>query len=283
MRLLLSAVLTAALGAAADNTPPPILAVAAKGQTAQVKSLLDGGADIEAADRDGRTPLMLAAQHGKAETVRLLLARGAKSGARDRDGLTAAGLALFAPSGRGNHDVVLKLLPPVPHRRVALESGWTPAKLASSCFMNRDQLEHEVGLYRLDILVLDEFARYSASPAAKGLIEIVAAEKMGKHLPATSEVPIPAPAPDALVTMEVQPGTACGGTTDNATLSIDVRISRAADRTIVFQRSFAGGVKGLRVQPVDNPRQYQPVWESWIKPQGEPMFWAVAAALAAKL
>jgi hypothetical protein len=281
MRLLLCATLTVALCGAAE--PPPILAAAAKGQTAQVKSLLDGGADIEAADRDGRTPLMLAAQHGKLETVRMLVARGAKQDARDRSGFTASGLAMFAPAGRGDHEGVLKLLPPIPRRRLAIESGWTPANLASSCFMNRDQLERDVGLYRLDILVLDEFARYDASPAAKGVIEIVAAEKMGRHLPAGSEIALPTPAPDALVTMEVQPGTTCSGTADNVTLSIDVRVFRASDRAMLFQRAFAGGVKGLRVQPVDNPRQYQPVWQTWIKPQGETMYWAVAAALAAKM
>lgn len=281
MRLLLCAVLISGLGAAAEV--PPILVAAAKGQTSLVKSLLDGGADIETADRDGRTPLMLAAQHGRAETVKLLLARGAKSDARDHSGFTPAGLAMFDPAGRGDRESALKLLPPIPRRRVAIESGWTPANLASSCFMKPDQLEREVGLYRLDIAVLDEFARYAASLTAKGLIEIVAAEKMGKHLPAASEIPLPSPAPDALVTMEVQPGMACSGTADNVTLSIDVRVFRGSDRAMLFQRSFAGGVKGLRVQPVDNPRQYQPVWQSWVKPQGEPMYWAVAAALGSKL
>jgi len=280
MRLLLAAVMASVCAAA---EPPPILLAAAKGQTAQVKSLLDGGADLDAADRDGRTPLMLAAQHGRVETVRLLLARGAKADARDRSGFTAAGLAMFAPAGRGDQEGVRKLLPPIPRRRISLESGWTPARLASSCFMKPDQLEREVGLYRLDIPVLDEFARYAASPAGRGLLEITAAEKMGKHLPAASEIALPSPAPDAIVTMEVQPGAACSGTADNLTLSIDVRVFRAADRAMLFERSFAGGVKGLRVQAVDNPRQYQPVWQSWLKPQGEPMYWAVAAAISSKL
>jgi hypothetical protein len=162
---------------------------------------------------------------------------------------------------------------------VALESGWTAAKLASSCFLNRDQLEHEVGLYRLDILTLDDFARFAASPAAKSLIEIVATENLGKHLPPATEAQLPSPA-DALVMFEAEPGAACAGKSDNVTLSIDVRVFRAADRVMLLDKPFAGGVKGLRVQPVDNPRQYQPVWEAWIKPQGETIYWAVAAALA---
>jgi Ankyrin repeats (3 copies) len=279
MRLLLCAALMAALCFAAEN-PPPILAAAAKGQTAQVKSLLDGGADIEAADREGRTPLMLAAQHGHIETVRLLLERGAKPGARDASGFSAWDLAMFAPAGRADHDGVRKLLPQPARPKVALEAGWSPSKLASSCFMNRDQLEHEVGLYRLDVQALDDFARYAASPAAKSLIEIVGAEKAGKHMPPASEIALPSPPPDVLVTFEVQPGTACSGQNDMATLAIQVRVFRAGDRVMLFEHSFAGGVKGLRVQPVENPRQYEPVWESWIKPQGESIYWAIAAALA---
>lgn len=282
MRLLLCAAVSVVLCAAAQ-IPPPILAAASKGQTAQVKALLDGGAKIETTDRNGRTPLMLAAQHARLETVRLLLARGAKADARDASGNTAWALAMFEPEGHGDHEGVRKLLPHPPRFRVAVESGWTPANLTSSCFMNREQLDHEVGLYRLDILALDEFARYAASPAGNALLEIVSAEKMGKHLAPASEAVLPSPAPDALVTMEVQPGTACSGQDDNATLSIDVRIYRARDREMLFQHPFGGGVKGLRVQPVANPRQYEPVWQAWIKPQGEAIYWGVAAALARTL
>jgi Ankyrin repeats (3 copies) len=279
MRVIVCAALMV-IRCAAAGIPPPILAAASKGQTAQVKALLDGGAKIEATDHNGRTALMLAAQHGHVDTVRLLLARGADPEARDESGFTAWAVAMFDSAGHGDHEAVLKLLPHPPRFRVALFSGWTPAKLASSCFMNRDRLEREVGLYRLDIPVLDEFARYAASAAARDLIEIVAAEKTGKHLPAASEATLPSPAPDALVTFEVEPGTACAGGGDNVTLSIDVRVYRAGDRTMLFEHAFAGGVKGLRVQPVNNPRQYEPVWQAWIKPQGEPEYWAVAAALA---
>src|SRR5579872_7254635 len=102
MKLVLWAALAAMLASAAQ-IPPPILAAASKGQTAQVKALLDGGANIETTDRNGRTPLMLAAQHGRLATVRLLLARGAKADGRDTAGYTAWGLAMFVLAGTGNH------------------------------------------------------------------------------------------------------------------------------------------------------------------------------------
>ena len=55
--------------------------------------LIQGGADVNSAQRLGYTPLMGAAQNGLAATVDLLLARGADPMARNDDILTAAELA----------------------------------------------------------------------------------------------------------------------------------------------------------------------------------------------
>lgn len=275
MRLLLCAAWLAVLGMAADSSTG-LPAAAAKGQTEQVKSLLDSGANIEVTGKDGRTPLMLAAQHGHLETVRLLLARGARTDARDSTGFTAWGLALFSPEGHGDRDGVLKALPQPARVGVSLAAEWSPARLASSCFMNREQLVWAVRAFRLDSMVLEEFARYASTPAARGLMEIVAATPVGMRGDAGEGIS----AADTLVRFAVQPGTACSGQSDNLTLSIDVSVVRVRDRTTLFERSFAGGVKGLRMQTVNNPRQYEPVWGAWIKPQAEPIYWAVAAALA---
>ena len=279
MRLLVSAAIVSVFCFAADNTaPPPLLTAATKGQDRQVQSLLDSGADITVADRNGRNALMLAAQHGHPETVRLLLARGAKPDARDHEGFTAWGLAMFSPAGHGEHQAVLALLPHSDPWHIAVETSWSPIRLASSCFMNRDQLVWQVRGYRLDSQLLNEFARYTTSPEAKKLVQIEGTATLGMHgdQPATS----PAADAQALVKFEVQPGAACAGGNDNATLSVQVQVIRARDNAVLLDRAFAGGVRGLRVQPVDNPRQLEPVWEGWLKPQGEPIYWGVAAALS---
>ena len=273
MRWLVCALCLASASAAADRSAA-LAAAAAKGQTEQVRALLDGGADIEAAGKDGRTPLMLAAQHGHQETVRLLLAHGAKTEARDAAGFTAWGLAMFSPAGHGDREGVLRALPQPPRVGVALAADWSPARLASSCFMNREQLVWAVRAFRLDSMALNEFARYASSPPARGLIDIRTAMPLGmkkEHEEGAADA-------DAVVNIEVQPGAACAGQSDNLTLAIEVSVARG--RKTIFERSFGGGVKGFKVQPVDNPRQYAPVWESWMKPQGEPIYWAVAAALA---
>jgi len=55
-----------------------ILCARERGQAATARVLLDAGADIDAADKDGSTALELAAWRGKEELVDLLLARGVR-------------------------------------------------------------------------------------------------------------------------------------------------------------------------------------------------------------
>ena len=48
------------------------------GDTAEVKRLLDAGADVNAKSEDGFTPLHYASMEGRGEVVKLLLAAGGK-------------------------------------------------------------------------------------------------------------------------------------------------------------------------------------------------------------
>src|SRR5579871_6707820 len=108
MRVLVLLMVLAGCGIA-DDASDQVLALAAKGQSAKLKALLDKGAPLEATDRNGRTALMLAAQHGRLDTVKMLLDRGAKADARDKLGYAAWGLAEFEPAGHADHEAVLKL------------------------------------------------------------------------------------------------------------------------------------------------------------------------------
>lgn len=54
-----------------------------------IKTLIDAGADVNAADKDGQTNLMFAVNAATAETVKMLLKHGARINARDKEGKTA--------------------------------------------------------------------------------------------------------------------------------------------------------------------------------------------------
>jgi uncharacterized protein len=73
-----------------------LMYAAAFGSLDAVRSLIDGGADVNATTADGATALMWAA--GDSDKVRLLLDRGAAVNARTADGTTA----LVAAVNRGN-------------------------------------------------------------------------------------------------------------------------------------------------------------------------------------
>ena len=57
------------------------------------KWLIEKGADVNAADNNGKTVLMYAAAGGDIGKVRLLIDAGAKTGAKTQDGKTAADFA----------------------------------------------------------------------------------------------------------------------------------------------------------------------------------------------
>jgi hypothetical protein len=252
-----------------------LLAAAAKGETTLVQTLIQAGAGVEAADKNGRTSLMLAAQHGHADTVRALLAAGANPDARDKQGFTAFGLALVNPVGHGDHEDVLNLLPQHPRFSLAVVAGWSPARLVSSCFQRREQSIQQFGLMRPDESLLRELQAF-ATLSGKGLARLI-------HVDAKAVEPLqpePADDADAIVTLEIEPGAACsGGTADSLTFAIEVKVFRARDRLLLLQKSLGGGLKGMRAQTVENAAQYKPVYEAWMKTQAGPIYWAVVEAL----
>ena len=82
-----------------------LIYTSARGNTEQVRELLDAGADIDIQDKFGRTALMLSAAYGRADTVKLLLDAGADIDIQEEFGRTA--LVLAAMWG---HTGVMELL-----------------------------------------------------------------------------------------------------------------------------------------------------------------------------
>src|SRR6266566_3754607 len=96
----------AAVPGSGSSLSGQLLAAAQEGDTADVKSLLAKGADINSRGPYGNTPLMAAALTGHTDTLRLLLARGADVNARGNTGRTA----LMEAALEGYADAVKVLL-----------------------------------------------------------------------------------------------------------------------------------------------------------------------------
>jgi ankyrin repeat protein len=111
----------------APQIPPlevEMLQVAAKGDNARIKELLDKGVNVNMRGADRNTPIMEATYAGHLDTVKLLLDHGADLSAKKNDGATPAALtpnkdiielfkkvsALVDASGKGNNEVVKELI-----------------------------------------------------------------------------------------------------------------------------------------------------------------------------
>ena len=71
------------------NLAPDLVQASAKGDTIEVKRLLDSGANPDAAARDDWTPLTVAAREGHESVVRLLIDHGADVNRKEGGGHNA--------------------------------------------------------------------------------------------------------------------------------------------------------------------------------------------------
>lgn len=94
-------------GASSTAGWTPLHFAAARGQTPEVRRLLDGRAAVDARSAEGRTPLYEAAKRGRLESVQLLVERGASLTAQEN---TAGFTPLHVASERKHLEVVRYLL-----------------------------------------------------------------------------------------------------------------------------------------------------------------------------
>jgi Raf kinase inhibitor-like YbhB/YbcL family protein len=92
-------VIAALLWIALQGSTPPIDDAVVLGKVEEVRTLIAGGAEVDAKGADGVTPLMRAASAGRADMVRLLLAHGASVNAKATGGVTALMMACVGGYG----------------------------------------------------------------------------------------------------------------------------------------------------------------------------------------
>ena len=89
------------------NTARTALIIAAqKGHEAVARLLLEKGASVDAADKDGNTALIWASMEGREAVVKLLIEKGASVDKANKKGKTAQEIA-----ARMGHHSVVRLLP----------------------------------------------------------------------------------------------------------------------------------------------------------------------------
>ncbi len=123
--VLLVAGLTAHLAAASDA---PLTAAVRRGDAVTVRSLLRGGADVNAAQGDGTTALHWAAMSGHADLAAMLVQAGAHVGATTRLG---AYTPLHLAARSGSAAVVAALVSAGAHVSAVTTSGTTPLMMAA--------------------------------------------------------------------------------------------------------------------------------------------------------
>ena len=105
MMAFLMAVVVLCASVAIAGVNEALLLAAGRGDLAEVKRVIAGGAEINAKDHDGDTALMIASWKGHMEVVRELLGKGAEVSAKDDSGKTALMYAY-----RKDHQEVEELL-----------------------------------------------------------------------------------------------------------------------------------------------------------------------------
>ncbi len=107
-----------------------LVTAARAGKSARVRTLLDSGADANAANRGGWTALAYSAARGDSEGVQALLEAGADVDRSNRE--AARGLTPLTYAARGGHRVTARILLEAGADVNAQRGGMTALKIATS-------------------------------------------------------------------------------------------------------------------------------------------------------
>ena len=105
-----------------------LLNAALAGDLAQVRTLLEKGADIDFQDKYGGTALIIASRNGHWEIVQALLAKDVKIDIEEKNGVTA----LYVASQNGHEGVVKALLAAGANVELRENGGGTALKYAKT-------------------------------------------------------------------------------------------------------------------------------------------------------
>lgn len=246
----------------ASQQAKDIQQAASKGNSAHVQILLDGGADIETKDKQGRTALLIAAQNGRVDTVRLLLARGADATVKDKNGFTAFRLAFV-----NGHREVSQLLPKLPRKRLSVITTDQGGIFYGPPIIHGSSLP--------DRLVIEEFVKY-VQESGEGLIEVVYSEAITTETGADYT----GPEADAVMLMLTKPGGGSfGAYGDKLTLKTEVRLLSLPDKKVLYQKTFGGGLSGFRGEMARGPADYPDTYRRLFRPHVSSIYWSVVFAL----
>lgn len=122
------------------------------GHPATIRTLIDGGADVNAKSKNGTTALMLASENGNTDIVRILLEEGANINAKHEEG----GTALIFAAAEGHAGTVLALLNKGATVHAINNDGFTALNAAAGVGLTGEE--------RIDIvqLLLDNGAEVNA-------------------------------------------------------------------------------------------------------------------------
>ena len=160
-------------GAAVDQAMKdgctPLYVVCWKGHVGAVRLLLEKGAEVDRADENGRTPLYIACDKGHVDAARLLLEKGAEVDRAMKNGATP----LWTACGNGHVDVARLLLARGADAERANQQGTTPLDAAKKCRHDAVVALIEDHLYKADI----DATPYPPERRCKNLANMIAGKK----------------------------------------------------------------------------------------------------------